>query len=79
MPWRRPIAAIAARSTSFSIGLVGVSTQISRVSGRIAASTASGSAMSTSVSVRPAERSRTWRNSRTVPPYRSSVPITCAP
>ena len=57
-------AATAARSTSFSSGLVGVSTQTMRVSGRSAASSAAVSDRSTNATWCPAERLRTFSNSR---------------
>jgi hypothetical protein len=44
--------------------LVGLSTQISRVSGRIAASSAAGSLRSAKLKASPADRLRTFSNSR---------------
>ena len=78
-PRRRASAATAARSASFSVGLVGLSTHSSFVSGRIARSTASRSVKSTRVAVSPIERCRTRSSSRNVPPYRSSVVTMCEP
>ena len=53
---------------SFNSGLLGVSIQIIFVSGRIAAESRAGSAMSTKLTLKPAERLRTFSNSRYVPP-----------
>ena len=64
---RRP-ATTAAMSTSFSSGLVGVSIQIMRVFGPIAAAAAFGSERSAKVKSRFAERRRTRSNRRKVPP-----------
>ena len=68
MPRLRAAAASAERSTSFSSGLVGVSTQSMRVSGRIAASKAAVSVRSTKLKASLAERSRTRSKSRRLPP-----------
>ena len=64
----RAISATAARSMSFNSGLLGVSIQIIFVSGRIAAESRAGSPMSTKLTLKPAERLRTFSNSRYVPP-----------
>ena len=64
----RAILATAARSISLSRGLLGDSTQIILVSGRIAARNRAGSAMSTKLTLRLAERLRTFSNRRYVPP-----------
>ena len=56
---------------SSAVGLVGVSTQIRRVSGRIAASSASASERSTKVASMPAERRRTLSNK----PPRAAVEV----
>jgi len=60
----RAILAIAARSISLSKGLLGVSIQIILVSAPIAARSLCGSAMSTKLTRRLAERLRTFSNSR---------------
>ena len=78
-PCSRAICASAARSASFSSGLLGVSTHSILVSGRIAARTASRFARSTKVKSVFALRRRTRSNRRNVPPYRSSLATTCAP
>ena len=67
-PWRFATAATAFRSTTLSIGLVGVSTHTMRVFGRIAASNAAGSVRSTKLKSSPALRRRTRSNRRNVPP-----------
>ena len=71
-PFAFPIRAIAARSASFSVGFVGVSTQISFVRGVIARSTRAASVMSTGVKARPC-RVKTLSKMRNVPPYASSA------
>jgi hypothetical protein len=68
IPRSRPMRAAASRSTSFNKGLVGVSIQIIRVSGRKAFSRAAGSLRSADEKLKPAELARTWWNSRCVPP-----------
>ena len=55
---------MAERSASLSMGLVGVSTQISFVAGVIAASMFFGSRMSTKLKLSPADFARTRANSR---------------
>ena len=67
-PRVRAMSATMERSTSFSSGLLGDSTQIIFVFGRIAASIAERSLMSMNVTSRPAERRRTRSNSRYVLP-----------
>ena len=64
IPRLRASCATAARSTRFSMGLVGDSIQTMRVLGRIAASNATGSARSTKLTSRPAERLRIFSNNR---------------
>ena len=64
----RAIFATAARSINLSSGLLGVSTQIIFVSGRIAAERLAGSAISTKLVLKFAERLRTFSNRRYVPP-----------
>ena len=71
-------ATTAAMSTTFRSGLVGVSTQMSRVSSRIAAASASRSVWSTIVYSRP-HRASTLSTRRKVPPYRSPGMITWSP
>src|SRR2546430_1527604 len=60
----RASAATALRSTSFSSGLVGLSTHTSRVSGRMAPANAVGSDRSTNETRCPAERLRTFSSRR---------------
>ena len=72
-------SATPAMSTSFSIGLVGVSIHTSFVVGRTAALTAAAPPSgSTYVNSKPSRRN-TLSNRRNVPPYRSSHAITCVP
>ena len=78
-PRARANSARRAISTIFSIGLVGVSHQIKRVVGLMAASSAAMSFRSTKLKSKPADRRRTRSKRRKVPPYTSSMQITWLP
>jgi hypothetical protein len=71
-------ATTASMSTTLSIGFVGVSTQIRRVSSRTARSSASRSVWSTMVYDSP-QRASTLSTRRNVPPYRSAGRTTWSP
>ena len=77
-PARFANSAMLRMSTTFSIGFVGVSTQKSFVSGRTAASVASGSVMSARVASMPSLEN-TLSIKRNVPPYTSSQRTTWSP